>query len=337
LLVNLEQLTKDLAAGYDQLKAQWPYGSSLQRALVRQLPSMSELSKAVTGSQGGAIVQTMLGLTLSSFDLLGQLIIVLVLSLYWSVDQEHFKRLWLSLLPFDARARAREVWQNIETGFGAYLNSQVIQSVLAIILLGLGYQLLGLNYPIALALSGAIGWLFPWVGVLLAVIPAVLVGLSISPLLGLLAALFTIGVLLFLEFIVEPRLFNRRRFSSLLVVIVLLVLADEYGLIGLLIAPPVAAAIQIFAGQLIRSTTLSMAAPLARPIDLAQPLSVLQARLTSVQAQIAAQPESAPELINLADRLTKLIEQAAQEERRLAEAAATPQHFKARPSAVVTR
>ena len=243
----------------------------------------------------------------------------------------------LDVLPDFARASAREVWQNIETGFGAYLRSQVIQSMLAIILLGLGYQVLGLKYPVALALIGAIGWLIPWAGVLLAVIPAVLVGLSISPVLGLLAAVFTIGVLFFLEFVIEPRLFNRRRFSSLLVVIVLLVLADEYGLIGILIAPPVAAAIQIFAGQLIRSTTLSMATPPAHSIDLTQPLSVLQARLTSIQAQIAAQTESTPELRNLANRLTQLIEQAAQEERRLAAAAAMPQHFKARPAAVVTK
>src|SRR5512134_3016951 len=98
-----------------------------------------------------------------------------------------------------------------------------------------------------------------WVGILVAVILAVWVGLSSSLALGLLAAAFTIGVLCFLEFVVEPRLFNRRRFSSLLVVIVVLVLVDEYGLIGILLAPPVAAALQIFAGQLLRSTTLSMA------------------------------------------------------------------------------
>ena len=337
LLANLQQLTKDLASGYEQIKAQWPNGSPLQQSLAQQLPATSDLSQAITGPQGGAVLQTVLGLTLGSFDLLGQLLIVLVLSMYWSADQEHFKRLWLSLLPFEARTRAREVWQNIETGFGAYLRSQVIQSVLAIILLGLGYQVLGLKYPVALALIGAIGWLIPWAGVLLAVIPAVLVGLSISPVLGLLAAALTIGVLSFLEFVVEPRLFNRRHFSSLLAVIVLLVLADEYGLIGILVAPPVAAAIQIFVGQLIRSTTLSMATPPAHPIDLTQPLSVLQARLTSVQARIAAQTESAPELINLANRLTQLIEQAAQEEQRLAETTATPPDFKVRPSAVVTR
>ncbi len=310
LFANLQQLTKDLGNGYEQLKAQWPSGTALQQTLAKQLPAASDVSKAITGPQGGAVLQAVLGLTLGSFDLLGQLLIVLVLSMYWSVDQEHFKRLWLSLLPFQARARAREVWQNIETGFGAYLRSQVIQTVLALILLGLGYQVLGLPYPVALALIGAIGWLIPWAGVLIAVMPAAWVGLTISPVLGLAAAALTIGVLAFLEFVVEPRLFKRERFSSLLAVIVLLVLADESGFIGILVAPPLAAAVQIVAGQIMRVTTRSILTSTARPIDSAQPIEVLQTRVASVQARLAAQSESAPELINLADRLTQLLAQA---------------------------
>ena len=117
------------------------------------------------------------------------------------------------------RARAREIWQTVELGLGGYVRSQVIQSVLASILLFFGYRMLGLQYPAALAFIGMICWLIPWVGVLLAIVPAVLVALSISPALAVLTAVYTIGVLSFLDFVVEPRLFNRRRFSSLLVVI----------------------------------------------------------------------------------------------------------------------
>jgi putative permease len=310
LLTNLQQLTKNVADSYEQMKTQWPTGSPFQQALARQLPSTTDLYRLFTGS----LPQTVLGITLGAFDLLGQLLIVLVLSVYWSADQEHFKRLWLSLLPYESRARARLIWQTLESGLGAYLRSQVIQTVLAIILLGLGYQVLGLQYPVALALIGAIGWLIPWVGILLAVIPAVWVGLSSSLALGLLAGAFTIGVLCFLEFVVEPRLFNRRRFSSLLVVIVVLVLVDEYGLIGILLAPPLAAAIQILAGQLMRPT------PMAKT-TLAQPISAMQAHLKSVQSLLAAQTvPPGPELNNLVERLTQLIDQTTQEERRLDEA-----------------
>jgi predicted PurR-regulated permease PerM len=304
LLTDLQQLTKNVAGSYEQMKTQWPTGSPFQQTLAQQLPSTAELYQLFSGS----LPQTVLGITLGAFELLGQLMIVLVLSVYWSADQEHFKRLWLSLLPFDRRARARLIWQTLESGLGAYLRSQVIQTVLAVILLGLGYQVLGLQYPVALALIGAIGWLIPWVGLLLAVLPALWVGLSSSLALGLVAAAFTIGVLCFLEFVVEPRLFNRRRFSSLLVVIVVLVLVDEYGLIGILLAPPLAAAIQILAGQLMRSTTTAKA-------TLAQPISALQAQLAAVQSVLAAETvPPGPELNNLVDRLAQLIARADQVE-----------------------
>jgi putative permease len=308
LLTDLQQLTKDVTSGYEQLRAQWPTGTPFQQSLAQQLPTASDLYAAITGPQGGTLLQTALGLTLGSFDVLGQLLISLVLSMYWSSDQERFKRLWVSLLPFEVRARAREIWNNVETGIGGYLRSQLIQSVLALILLSIGYQVLGLRYPAALALIGTIGWLIPWVGVLLAVIPAVLMALSISPVLAVLTAALTIGVLSFLEFVVEPRLFNHRAFSSLLVVIVVLILVDQFGLIGILIAPPLAAVLQICASQVFRATT-QVTAP-----QLAQPVSTLQARLQSVQTSLAAQPKSrTPEITSLVDRLTQLILRASHE------------------------
>jgi len=305
LLTELQQLTKDVTSGYEQLISQWPKGTPFQQSLAQRLPAASDLYATITGAQGGALLQTAVGFTLGSFDVLGQLLISLVISIYWSTDQEHFKRLWVSLLPVEMRARARDIWQNIELGLGGYLRSQLIQSVLALILLGVGYHVLGLKYAAALALIGTIGWLIPWVGVLLAVIPAVLVGLSMSPVLGGMTAVLTIAVLAFLEFVIEPRLFNRRNFSSLLVVIVVLVLLDQLGLIGILIAPPLAAVIQIFASQLFRSTIPSPT------LQLTQPISALQERLTAIQSGLVAQTETTtPEITNLMERLTQLITRA---------------------------
>ncbi len=305
LVPDLQQLTKDVTSSYEQLRAQWPHGTAFQQSIAGQLPVASDLYAAITGRQGVTLLQAGLGLTLGSFDLIGQLLISLVLSIYWSVDQQHFKRLWLSLLPFDMRARAREIWQEIETGLGDYLRSQLIQSLLALILLGIGFQVLGLKYAVALAFLGAVGWLIPWVGVLLALVPATLVASLMSPVLGIGTAAFTIGVLSVLELAVEPRLFNRRPFSSLLVVIVMLVLVDQYGLVGILIAPPLATVIQLFARQFLRSTRLPLTP------QLAQPISALQTRLELAQTLLAAHSESsAPEITSLIERLTKLIARA---------------------------
>ncbi len=304
-LTQLQQLANDLTSSYEHIKTEWPNGNLFQQVIAQQFSAPNALSQAIVGQQGSAWIQTVLGVTLRSFDLIGQMVIILVLSLYWNTDQEHFKRLWLSLLPSDMRVRAREIWQHIETGVGAYVRSEVIQSLLAVILLSTGYFLIGLNYPIVLGVIGAIGWLIPWVGVLLAVVPALLVGLSMNPITGLLAAGVTIAVLSLLEFVVEPRFFNRRRFSSLLVVIVVLVLADSYGVLGILLAPPLAAAIQIVAGQFIRALTTKT----QRTCQ----ISALQERLEAVQVMMATQPEPPGlEIINLIDRLTQLIERADQ-------------------------
>ncbi len=312
VIAEVQALATDLPKSYEQLKIQWPGGSWFQQAVAQSLPDLNNLFPIIAGGQNNALIQNILGMTLGSFSLMSNIMIILVLSVYWSADQEHFKRLWLSLFSPELRARWRDVWQNIESGIGAYLRSELIQSLLTIIILGVGYQLIGLKYPVLLAAFGAVGWLLVWFGGLVAVIPALLVGLSISPITGLAAALFTIAVLSFLEFVVEPRLFNRQRVSSLLVFILVLFMVKQYGIIGLLAAPPLAAAIQILVSQFFRSkttATVTLAPPPSLQIDL------LRERLESVQAKISAQSEPPPpEIINLIDRLDKLIDKANQEE-----------------------
>jgi len=85
------------------------------------------------------------------------------------------------------------------------------------------------------------------------------------------------------------------------------VLVDEFGLIGILLAPPLAAAIQILAGQLMRSTATVKT-------TLAQPIGALQVQLASAKSLLATETvPPGPELNNLVDRLGLLITRADQE------------------------
>ena len=63
------------------------------------------------------------------------------------------------------------------------------------------------------------------------------------------AALYTLLVLMLLEWLVEPRLFRRKRYNPILLVLVAVGMVDWLGFLGLLIAPPVAATVQILGGQ----------------------------------------------------------------------------------------
>ena len=154
---------------------------------------------------------------------------ILFLSIYWSINQIHFERLWLSLLPSGQRKQARGIWRTIEPELGSYTRGQVIQSLLAGLLLGLGYWVLGSPYPALLGLAGALACLIPVVGAVLVIIPVFLVGLLTSVQLSLFTTLYALVILIALGVWVKPRLFNRRWDNPILTVVLLIFLATAFG------------------------------------------------------------------------------------------------------------
>ena len=187
---EIQQLAHTVSVQDEWTLPVWLEGSSFQQALVLRLPPPSKLFEAVTGDQGQLVLPAILGFTQGIGGVVSGAIVILFLSLYWSINQIHFERLWLSLLPSGQRKQARDIWRTVESDIGAYVRSQVVQSLLAGLLLGLGYWLLGSPYPALLALTGALACLIPMVGIVLAVFPVLLVGL----LTGVQLSLFTVSI-----------------------------------------------------------------------------------------------------------------------------------------------
>jgi putative permease len=280
----------------------WLEGSSFQQALVGRLPAPSKLFEALTGDQGQLVLPALLGFTRGIGGVVSGVFVVLFLSLYWSINQIHFERLWLSLLPAEQRKHARDIWRTIEHDLGAYIRSEVVQSLLAALLLGLGYWLLGSPYPTVLALIGALAWLVPVAGAALAVILPLVMGLLISVQLSLFTALFTLVVLIALQVWVEPRLFRRKWDNPILTLAILLAMGDAFGLLGILVAPPLSAVCQILWNLLVTNRLASGAA--AQVSDLKE----RQSRLRAVIKEMDELPP--PLVISSMERLTDLLEKA---------------------------
>lgn len=246
LLDELQRATDDFVSNYDRAKAEWPQrGSVFQQTLAEQLPPSTDFYQALTSPEGVPALAGVFGLAQNFFSTLGQIAIIIILSLYWSSDQFRFERLALSLLPEEHHPKALHVWRSVESGVGSYLRSELIQSVFTGLLLWVGFSALGIRYPVLLALWGAIVRLIPWFGALIAVLPALFLGIGISSTIGLLATVYTVGILLFLKLVIEPRFFPRNKYSSLLVVLFVIALAETFGFIGVVLAPPLAVAVQI--------------------------------------------------------------------------------------------
>ena len=280
----------------------WLEGSSFQQTLIARLPPPSQLFEAITGDQGQLVLPAILGFTQGIGSVVSGILVILLLSIYWSINQSHFERLWLSLLPSGQRKQARGIWRTVEPDIGAYIRGEVILSLLAGLLLGLGYWLLGSPYPALLALGGALAYLIPVVGVALAVILALLVGLLTSVQLGLLTALYALVVLIALGAWVKPRLFSRRWDNPILTVVLLIALADAFGLAGIIVAPALSVVCQILWSRLVSHRAVS---------EVAAQASDLKERQARVWNTIRSMDEPPPPLVTSSmERLNHLIEKA---------------------------
>lgn len=308
LLVDLQNLGNDLAIGYQHILVVWPEGSAIQQAIAGRLPSSEDLYGAIMGDEGFVAVQSLMTFTSDFFEVGANLIIILVLSVYWAADRVRFERLWLSVIPVEYRAQARDIWQDTETHVGAYIRSALIQSLLAGLLLWLGYWFIGLHFPIILAIISALVWLIPIMGVLLSLLIILAVGFLGESLIGaIVAAFYTLVVFFVLRWFIDPRFFDRQRFNGLLLVLVLIAFIDAFGLPGLIIAPAVAIAIHEFYRNILQDR-----APAVEGKTVPQ-LEDLQERLAKVEAMaVQEEMESSPEVASMIRRLRQLIDEAYQ-------------------------
>ncbi len=275
-LQDLQKAADDFVTNYNRIKTDWPLeGSMFQQTLAEQLPSSDKLFQAIFSEEGFIILTENGGPGQNFFSFFGYFAITIVLSIYWSADQLRFERISVSLFPVKHRPKALHIWRAVEKGVGAYLRSELLQSVFAGLMLGIGYWLLGIRYPALLAMWGATARLIPWFGAVIALIPLFFI-LGNLPLLGFLAILYTMVVLILLRTGIESRLLHRKSNNSLLIILFVIVLGEAFGVIGVLLAPPLAAAVQILLQELYPLFVRRYTQELREVIELRKRLSHVQ-------------------------------------------------------------
>lgn len=301
---ELADLSDRMVGDYQVMQQSWQSGNMLQQSIASRLPPPQAILDALTAEEGTLLAQALLTIVGSIASVVAAIVVMIVLSIYWNADRVRFEGLWLSLLPASQRGRIRRGWDQLEDGVGDYLRSQGTQLFLAVILLAAGYYLMGIDYPVLLAIIGAVAWLIPVLGFMFAAIAALLVGLIHSAGIGALAALYTVVIFLVLHNLVERTVLRYERdFSFLLVTLLAIPLAESYGFFGLLAAPPLAVSIESLLTILFDSRRTEPTAddPHARLAELDSQLRSLQQRADEADRPLP------PEIISLMNRLDKLM------------------------------
>lgn len=203
------------------------------------------VSDAVGGSNGrftsgllGA-GQFVLTTTASTFT-------VLVLTVYLLADLPRIRRLAYRLTPASRRPRVILIGDEISSKVGRYVLGNIITSLIA----GGGtfVWLLAFHvpYPIVLALMVALFDLIPVVGSTLAGVIVSLVALTVSLPVAVATAAFYIVYRLLEDYLIVPRVMGRAvEVSATATIVAVLIGGTAFGLLGALVAIPIAAAIDI--------------------------------------------------------------------------------------------
>lgn len=280
----------------------WLKGSLFQQVLVARLLPPAKLLQIATYGLAEFVVPAMIGLTQRIASIVSGIVVILILSLYWIAGKNNFERLWLSLLPSGQRGIAREIWLTIELDLGANIRRLFIHSFLVVVLLGLGFRLIGSPYPLLMALVCGLVCLIPFLGGALAVILPLLIGLLTGMQLTSVMVLYTIIVLIVLSVWVEPRFFHRRWDNPILTLVIIIALASVFGLLGIIVAPLISSVIQILWSLLINQRIASVAAE--GNFDFRQ-------RLERIRATLEVMGETPPPLVSSTmERLNQLVDKA---------------------------
>ncbi len=177
---------------------------------------------------------------------------VIVLTIYFLSSFSHIREGSMKLVPKSKRARFKELSDPILEKIGGYVAGQITVALTSGFLAFAFLGLIGVPYPVALALWVSIAGLIPLVGATLGAIPAVIVAFfdSFGPGIGTL--IYFLAYQQIENYVIAPRVMRRAvDISPAAVLLAALIGASLLGFVGALIAIPAAAAIKLIAQEVV--------------------------------------------------------------------------------------
>lgn len=181
--------------------------------------------------------------------------IVLILTIYFTASTPSLKRSVYQLVPASKRARFIDLGEQITDSVGFYVIGQLSLGVINGVLSAIFLSIIGAPFPAVLAVVAFFFSLIPLVGTLtgstIIVLTCLIPGLG-SPTTALIAAIYYLVYMQIEAYVISPRIMSRAvSVPGAVVVIAALAGGSLLGLLGALIAIPVAASILILYRQVV--------------------------------------------------------------------------------------
>ncbi len=242
LIRQVNQFARHLPAYLQQLE------SAAQRIQggLNELPGGSAIPDQL-GNLLGQVGPLLLNIPAAILSAITGIIIVLFMALFWVAFTDGLRPFFLGCFPPRLRSAGAQVLDEMGARLGGYVRGVLINMVVVGVLSGVAVWLLGLPFALLLAVFAGLTEAIPLVGPWIGAVPAVLLGFSISPTTGLLVILAYLLIQQVENHTLVPLVMNRViKLNPLTTLVALTIGALLQGLLGVLLAVPLAAVVQVF-------------------------------------------------------------------------------------------
>ncbi|MEV4286606.1 AI-2E family transporter [Nonomuraea bangladeshensis] len=223
---------------------------------LRQLDAdyqiIPQVAQFVTTVLGPSLATGIMGASLVVLDGVFTTVTLLVLMLYFLGSLHTIKAYLLKLVPASRRERTSAISEEILTGIGGYVAGNVLISVIAGVVTWIFLSIVDVRYALALALIVALTDLIPLVGATIGAVVVSAVALLQSVPAGIACAVFFIVYQQIENYLIYPRVMKRSvDVTPAVTVIAALFGGALLGIVGALLAIPVAAAIALIIREVV--------------------------------------------------------------------------------------
>ena len=202
--------------------------------------------------RSGEVASGALGAATAVLGVVFKTLTILILTLYFLGAYQRIKRGAYRLLPRSRRARGGLIADEILNRVGGYVLGNLATSFIAGVLALVFFVVAGVPYPVALAMLVAMLDLIPLVGATIAAVVCTAVAFFVSAPVGIATAVYFVIYQQVENYVLVPRVMKRTvDISPLATIVAALIGGSLLGVLGALLAIPVAAAIQLIGTEVL--------------------------------------------------------------------------------------
>ncbi len=174
------------------------------------------------------------------------LVIGFVIGFFLLLSFDNIEESFIYLFPKKVRKDANTLFSRINKSLKNYVKGVAADALVIFIVCTIAFSLVGLRAPLLFAIFCAITNVIPYIGPYIGAVPAVIVGFSMSPTIGLLTVI-AIAIIQFVEgnFLQEAILSKTTKLHPVTIIIGLLIFDHFWGIIGMVVSTPVIAILKI--------------------------------------------------------------------------------------------